>query len=65
MIILHSYKRWYEPSTDAYLEPTQKSKMEFFPKRVNGLFSQKKPSILDVWLGSEYVFDQRSHDHNR
>ena len=43
MIILHSYKRWYEPSTDAYLEPTQKSKMEFFPKRVNGLFSQKKP----------------------
>ena len=64
MIIPHSYKHWYEPSTDAYLEPIQKSKMEFFPERVNNLFLQKN-CILDVWLGSEYVFDQRSHDHNR
>ena len=38
--------------------------MEFFPERVNDLFLQKN-SILDVPLGSKYVFDQRSHDHNR
>ena len=46
-----------------YSEPYQKSKMVRFAKIVNGLklltiFA--KSSILDVWLGSEYIFVEKA-----
>ena len=38
-------------TTKTYSEPSQTSKRDFFPKKVNGkLFSK---NVLDVWLGSE------------
>ena len=45
---------WY-----VYSEPCQVSKLERFPKKVNGwkrLTIFAKHSILDVWQGSEYAF---------
>ena len=43
---------------EAYLEPSQASKIEIFAKIVNGfqpLFIFTIRSILDVWIDSEYV----------
>ena len=43
---------------DAYSEPSQISKMKLFAKIVSGiklLTDFPKISILDVWLGFEYV----------
>ena len=46
--------------TEAHSEPSQTYKMERFAKIVNGfqplpIFA--KPSILEVWQGSEYTSD--------
>ena len=41
--------------SEAYLEPSKRSKMELFAKIVNGFRSipvSAKSSIFDVWLGS-------------
>ena len=44
---------------EAYSEPSRTPKMELFGKMVNSwksLTVSPKSSILDVWLGSEYVY---------
>ena len=46
------------PTSGAYLEPYQTSKMELFAKTANAwkqLIIFAKCSILDVWQGSEYA----------
>ena len=46
--------------SEAYSEPSQTSKMEFFAKIVNGfqlLTISAKRSIVDVWQCLEYTYD--------
>ena len=44
--------------SEAYSEPCQKSKMEFFAKIINGFYPLiilAECSVLDVWQGPEYA----------
>ena len=46
---------------EAYLEPSQTSKMELFMKTVNDfqlLTNYAKSFVLDVWLGSQYTSEK-------
>ena len=54
------FGKCFEKTSEAYLEPSQASKMELFVKIVNGfepLAIFAKSPILDVLLGSETAFD--------
>ena len=58
------YKHFWLPS-EAYSETCQASKMEHFPKIINGFKSLTffaQHSILDIRQGSDYVSDHQSAD---
>ena len=44
-------------SSEAYSEPFQTSKIEYFPKIVDGLTISTKHPILDIWHSSEHASD--------
>ena len=45
-------------TSEAYSEPIQTSKMALSVKIAKGIIVFARSSILDVWLGSEYAFEQ-------
>ena len=51
---------WAEEHPEAYSDPFETSKMEFFVKILEALIIFAEVSILDVWKGSEYATEDLS-----